>query len=371
MPRFWVLTDHARREVVLIIRGTMSLNELAVDLTCDTAPFELPCDMYRSRSRSRSRPPPPGSGSDVEDQMEGMPGFFPIDISTPSTPTHARKSSGEDVDGEEHLVHGGMLKMARAMGGRGKPVHVAVRDALRRNSGYALVLCGHSLGAGVAGLLALMWANPRSRLTHRRSGLPRHRLVSAFLYAPPCLTSARLGDLAAKSGLITSFVYSHDIVSRLSLGSVRDMKRAAMWLCVEQGKEGLTEGEPKRREGYVGVTKRALKWKAGYGEEGDEQWFLAMRKTLQANMTMSQLFPPGRVYWALRDGDLHPAHRIRNDQAAPSSQTKGGKKGGEKVRLFAVRSGQVDKAFGQIVFAQDMLSSHLPHEYDRVLHELL
>ena len=41
MPRFWVLTDHARREVVLVIRGTMSLNEVAVDLTCDPAPFEL------------------------------------------------------------------------------------------------------------------------------------------------------------------------------------------------------------------------------------------------------------------------------------------------------------------------------------------
>ncbi len=30
MPRFWVLTDHARRQVVLLLRGTMSLNELAV-----------------------------------------------------------------------------------------------------------------------------------------------------------------------------------------------------------------------------------------------------------------------------------------------------------------------------------------------------
>ena len=40
MPRFWVLTDHVRREVVLVIRGTMSLNELAVDLTCEPSEFE-------------------------------------------------------------------------------------------------------------------------------------------------------------------------------------------------------------------------------------------------------------------------------------------------------------------------------------------
>ncbi|EEB96845.1 hypothetical protein MPER_03944, partial [Moniliophthora perniciosa FA553] len=40
MPRFWVLTDHSRGQVVLVLRGTMSLNEIAVDLTCDSEEFE-------------------------------------------------------------------------------------------------------------------------------------------------------------------------------------------------------------------------------------------------------------------------------------------------------------------------------------------
>ena len=40
----------------------------------------------------------------------------------------------------------------------------------------------------------------------------------------------------AKS-IVTSFVYSHDIVSTLSLGSIRDMQRAAAWLCVGKGEE--------------------------------------------------------------------------------------------------------------------------------------
>ena len=30
IPRFWVLVDHSRREVILILRGTYSLNDLAV-----------------------------------------------------------------------------------------------------------------------------------------------------------------------------------------------------------------------------------------------------------------------------------------------------------------------------------------------------
>lgn len=145
-----------------------------------------------------------------------------------------------------------------------------------------LVICGHSLGAGVAALLALvgelelspiavvhcfhsqMWADPQTCLTHRASGLPIGRHVSAYCYAPPCLTSARLSRLAAKSNLVTSFVYSHDIVSRLSLGAVRDMRRAAAWLCeAEKGKRG---------DGYGAVTGRALRNKAGYGKPDDAQW---------------------------------------------------------------------------------------------------
>ncbi|KAG9075044.1 hypothetical protein FRC06_010309, partial [Ceratobasidium sp. 370] len=39
LPRFWVLTDHGRKQVVLVLRGTYSLNELAIDLTCDPVPF--------------------------------------------------------------------------------------------------------------------------------------------------------------------------------------------------------------------------------------------------------------------------------------------------------------------------------------------
>lgn len=45
--------------------------------------------------------------------------------------------------------------MAELMGNKGMPVHRAVALALRGNRRYELVLCGHSLGAGVATLLAL------------------------------------------------------------------------------------------------------------------------------------------------------------------------------------------------------------------------
>lgn len=137
MPRFWVLTDHTRREVVLVLRGTMSLNELAVDLTCDPADFRLHT-MYPKHPRS---PAEDDELDAFDEELENIPGSFPMDISTPLvtlplTRTVSRGSTSSEDDGI-YQVHGGILKMARVMGSRGKPVHIAVKRALRRNEGYS------------------------------------------------------------------------------------------------------------------------------------------------------------------------------------------------------------------------------------------
>lgn len=143
MPRFWILTDHARREVVLVIRGTMSLNELAVDLTCD------PVDFHVKRSRQSTNAVDADEQAELDafdEQLESIPGAFPLDLSTPLSPVpsseraHSRRPTGSSTfseNGDIHQVHGGMLKMARVMGGKGKPVYVAVRSALRENEGYS------------------------------------------------------------------------------------------------------------------------------------------------------------------------------------------------------------------------------------------
>ena len=163
MPRFWVLTDHVREEVVLVIRGTMSLNELAVDLTCDPTPFTLPKTDHSPPTRpSREGPSTTGStqpGSqpiepvydEQDEELENIPGSFPfpIDVSVPfprsrkttekshaSSPFPRMRVLSESVEDGAYFVHGGMLRMTRVMGAHGKPVHVAVRDALRRNKGY-------------------------------------------------------------------------------------------------------------------------------------------------------------------------------------------------------------------------------------------
>ncbi|KAJ7229092.1 hypothetical protein GGX14DRAFT_416658, partial [Mycena pura] len=337
MPRYWVLTDHSRAQIVLVLRGTMSLNEIAADLTCEEEEFEPATTAALTEDDDNPVPGRFAFPSGNRPQLQ-IPSGFLLSRTGPLSP--------------RHHAHGGMLRMARAMGRIGKPVQLAVHEALLHNPDYELVLCGHSLGAGVAGLLGLMWADPKTCLTVKASGLPVGRRVSVYCFAPPSLVDAALGQLADK--LIVSFVYSHDVVSRLSLGAIRDLGAAAMWLCdANEAKDGHKADDGA---GYTAVTARAKRWKAGSGTADDPDWFISVRKTLEANMHMANMVPPGRVLWAMRDNDFNLSHR----QTASSDSAP------DKIRLFEVLD--AEKVFSQIVFARDMLSAHMPHQYDRVLH---
>jgi hypothetical protein len=88
----------------------MSLNEIAVDLTCEPEEFE------------------PATTSISDDQDTEVPGQFTY----PSPPTHSTR----EATSPRYLVHSGMLRMARAMGDIGKPVQLAVHEALYNNPDY-------------------------------------------------------------------------------------------------------------------------------------------------------------------------------------------------------------------------------------------
>ncbi|KAN0140149.1 hypothetical protein V8E53_002045 [Lactarius tabidus] len=368
MPRFWVLTDHSRQQIVLVFRGTVTLNEVAVDLSCEPEEFEPACgdDDDEEADYASDDDGVDGAENDQETADDSdTSGSTPSGKETLQAPTGRRRLRSDSFrsvnsfeEKHRYLVHGGMLKMSLAMGARGRPVFTAVKEALVRNEGYELVMCGHSLGAGVAGVLGLKWADPKTCLTARSSGLPVGRRVSVYCFAPPAAWDPHLCELS--KNLITSFVYSHDLVSRLSLGTMRDVSRAAVWLCKAEA-----EGRP---EGYSGVTRRALRHKMGFGTRDDPIWFLSIRKTLEANMPLHNLYPPGRVLWAVRDSDLSyaappPAERRYSPMEALRAHREE-----DGVRLFEVLD--VEKVFSQIIFSRDMVSSHMAHTYDRVIEEL-
>lgn len=89
----------------------MSLNEIAVDLTCDAETFQ-----------PASTPP----STEQDDHL--LPGQFVF-------PSISEKELTREDEPEYH-VHGGMLKMAKLMGDVGKPVQLAVLDALHNNPDY-------------------------------------------------------------------------------------------------------------------------------------------------------------------------------------------------------------------------------------------
>ncbi|KAK4052121.1 hypothetical protein OIV83_002415 [Microbotryomycetes sp. JL201] len=189
----YVAVDHGREAVVLSCRGSLGLSDLLVDLTCSYEPIHVP--------------------------------------------------NGDPAG--HYYVHAGMWHSATRMQ-RGL-VHEKIKQALLSYPSYGLVLCGHSLGGGVAALLSILWACPISVferfkasaglvashpaistafVTSPTSGLPAGRPIKCYAYGPPCVASLDLQEYCR--GLVISTVHNNDVVPTLSLGLLRDLKTTAL-----------------------------------------------------------------------------------------------------------------------------------------------
>lgn len=146
VPRHFVCVDAETRAIVVAIRGTSSMADLITDLLCEAAPF--------------------GAG----------------------------------------VAHKGMRDSAAALLAAITPT---VRVALRARPTYSLVVCGHSLGAGVALLLTKMLLN---------AGFSS---VKCYAFAPcPVFGPYRRID-TEWSDAVECFVHHDDLVAQLSLSSAR------------------------------------------------------------------------------------------------------------------------------------------------------
>lgn len=149
LPAHYVCVDHRIRGVLVVIRGTMSMGDWVTDLAA------------------------------TQEEL-----------------------SVHGADGVVHgYAHSGVLRSARS-------IYLATREpvlqSLSQNPGYRLLLTGHSLGAGVAAVLSLIFRDDDC--------IPS---VTAFCHAPPpCLTL----ELAKETEATTvSVVNGLDVVPRLSV----------------------------------------------------------------------------------------------------------------------------------------------------------
>jgi hypothetical protein len=114
-------------------------------------------------------------------------------------------------------AHSGMAKMTRGIWNKSGE---AIVVALKKHDDYEFIVCGHSLGAGVAGLLHV-WV-------HQEQLIPSKTTTECFLYGgPPTLSSMNKNGVDDNPHLqsaiqnTTFFMYKRDIVPFLSVDSIR------------------------------------------------------------------------------------------------------------------------------------------------------
>ena len=292
-PTYYVVTSHKAKKIIVVMRGSTTLGDVATDLTCESQVVDGIIDDC-----------PPGS-----------------------------------------LVHSGMLVTALAIGTKGRAVHRAVARAASRHSDYDVDLVGHSLGAGVVSLLALIWASPVTGRTRAESGLGDRRLHS-YCYAVPCVMDEQLGRHCNK--LVTSFVSSWDLVSRLSLGSITDIRNVIAWLCHWEQSDpdfSCTTFVRSTLEYQSGRMDSSVSQKQRFADEAED-----LRMKLKPYLTGVHLYPPGSIFLSFNKGHLHTTYA-------------------SDPLLFEV-TGDRRVVFDQIIFGSGMLHGHLPHVYVDILSQL-
>lgn len=284
-PGYFLSVDHARRSVVLAFRGTMRTQDVLTDLVCEHT--EL------------------------------------------------------DAFGIHGTAHRGMLEAARRFSADHRDEVLA---ALRAHASYDLVLCGHSLGAGMATLLAVLWG-PQVPVA---SG--DERSLRCFAYAPPCTLTLSLSRAVAP--FITSVINGKDMVPRFGLAASKNLRAAIIAL----HREGLSDRIIARFDGVqlegdlAGEASDTVRVPTLI-DEADKEWARSIMSWLRTeSMVEEVMFPPGRVLWGppglsqateVASGAMHPVHELVLCPDAAS--------------------------FGELQLCSSMFSAHMPQAYARLL----
>ena len=165
-------------------------------------------------------------------------------------------------------VHAGIFECALNIADETR--HLVLK-ALDDNPEYELIICGHSLGAGTTSLLALIWKQDKEIM---------RRGFKALAYAPPPVVSPELNELL--KDVLFSCVYGHDVVSRLSFGSLRDIcEMVKFWSEFDGGEFSLKASN---------IASNAI-----YGGNISEDILVEIYKDLKTRLNNQKLEAPGNV----------------------------------------------------------------------------
>jgi hypothetical protein len=341
--------DHDSKAVVLTLRGTWGFEDILTDMTCDY------------------------------DDLYWM--------------------------GRAWQVHKGMHASARRLleGGGGR-VMATTRAALEKFPDYGVIFCGHSLGGGVAALLATLLSRPKdrdqpgpmfvtasehatsqpllpstsdSKASHQQQQrqrqprpfcLPAGRPIHVYAYGPPAVMSPALRR--ATRGLITTVVNGQDVVPTLSLGILRDLHAVSLAFKndVAEAKSYVRSRVWERITHSIVnsfyMNQPPILIHAGDGV-GEDSWAWTTLKSLRENLTSTKLLPPGEVFVV---ETMRVLQRDAFTATADSFGTDGSPRLGRpasRVQLKYIRD--VEARFREIRFGSGMFGDHSPARYEASL----
>lgn len=346
----FISVDHESKAVVLSCRGTLGFEDVLTDMTCDY------------------------------DEL------------------HWR--------GKTYQVHRGMLASARRliMMHSGRMIST-FKAALEEFDDYGIILCGHSLGGGVAAILGVLMGQPNalevmdgsafvtstpanqpprpegSPYPHPADALaltlPPNRPIQVYAFGPAATMSPSLA--AATRGLITSVINNGDIVPYLCLGNLRDMQSIALSFKKDSTGakaevrrrvwDGLKEG--LSQQAGLGNSFFARDWQSGAPQGSDEdEWPWQALQSIRSCITADKLVPPGESFIVERRAVLQ--RLAFTDNAGRDSVEFDGTKRSTKsfkpashIRIFHVKDPAI--RFSEIRFQTSMFLDHLPSRYELAL----
>ncbi|KAJ3112317.1 hypothetical protein HDU96_004691 [Phlyctochytrium bullatum] len=247
-----VALDHEKQAVVVAVRGTLSTADVLVDLNCDLATIHVPWG-ESGQMVSRTHSGMLITASNIRDEISGL-------------------------------------------------LEELVLNPSSRYYNYKLVVCGHSLGAGVASLLSYLL------------NIKGHR-ATCYAYSPPgCISTAEA--VPYFSTFCTSIVLGDDIVPRLNRRTIERLKlqvTAAVRSCRRRKLEVLggfvladlfgikaaaldsrDDGWWERWDGEGGAQRPAPEQQQGEVEEEDDDPFFGGANA-RANREIAGVRPRGGV----------------------------------------------------------------------------
>ncbi len=302
-PAFFLVRDRTRNALVLSIRGTLSPRDVLTDLCAS-------CENFL-----------------VEDNPDDV---LSVDNDEEPSITDSESSVLGDID-ESIRCDWGQVQFSRAHSGMVDAAKCVARitakiisEELHSDPTLSLVIVGHSLGGGIAAVLATMW---KQRFVNR---------VRSIGFGNPCVfplaSSVDCDNIISVTG-------EGDPFACISLGHLANLSKALSKLCCDSGfREEIvqrTSSETMSGEDYA--------------------WCVTAMTFLRKQMNSEVLVPPGVIY--VMSGSLFDFPNTDNN--------------GESVLRCNIRA--VDPVvFNELRVSPRMfdLTRHVPARYEAVLQRI-